>query len=296
MQACKFCQSKKIVKHGAKAGIQRYLCKDCNHHFYDNMVDFPRMRINSHAIITALNLYFNGLSTRKVAEQLLNIFGEQVSQSTVWYWIQKYSQLASEYAKTLTPTVSGKIHHDETMVKVDGSNKWFWEAIDEETRFLVASYLSDGRSIAETYQLFKRIKEGCGSRPHAIFVDGSNSYDMAFELAFESEPQKVAKVELVKRVGIKARETNNIVERLHGTLKDRLKPMRGMKQMKTAQILLDGYVTHYNFCRSHQAIKQTPAQAAKIQIKGWQQLIEQAQARKTKQQSQPQILEVKVRT
>ncbi|MBI2937188.1 MAG: DDE-type integrase/transposase/recombinase [Thaumarchaeota archaeon] len=41
--------------------------------------------------------------------------------------------------------------HDETVIKVDGNNKWFWEAIDEETRFLVASYLSDSRSLAQTY-------------------------------------------------------------------------------------------------------------------------------------------------
>jgi len=30
----------------------------------------------------------------------------------------------------------------------------------------------------------------------------------------------------VRRVGIKERETNNVVERLQGTLKDRLKPLR----------------------------------------------------------------------
>jgi len=34
--------------------------------------------------------------------------------------------------------------------------------------------------------------------------------------------------------GIRARETNN-VERLHGTLKDRLKPLRGLKSKETAK-------------------------------------------------------------
>jgi len=40
----------------------------------------------------------------------------------------------------------------------------------------------------------------------------------------------------VRKAGIKARETNNVVTRLHGTLKDRLKPLRRLKSEKTAEI------------------------------------------------------------
>ena len=32
---------------------------------------------------------------------------------------------------------------------------------------------------------------------------------------------------------------NNVVERLHGTLKDRLKPLRGLKSEETTKIWLD---------------------------------------------------------
>ncbi|MCL4437152.1 MAG: IS6 family transposase [Thaumarchaeota archaeon] len=283
MATCKFCQSADVVKHGMKGNLQRYLCKECGHHFVDNGNELPRMRVNQHIVVAAMNLYFEGLSVRKVQRQLRDILGEEVNQGTIWIWVQKFSALAAEYARTLTPTVSGKIHHDETVVKIDGSNRWFWEAIDEETRFLVASYLSNSRSLAETYQQFKRIKEGCNPQPNAIFVDGSNTYDDAFRFAF-GNPNKVSQPELVKRVGIRARETNNIVERLHGSLKDRTKPMRGLKSKATAQALLDGWVTHYNFCREHQSIKMTPAQAAGIEVKGWKNLIRLATTEKTKQE------------
>src|SRR5690606_13301448 len=88
---------------------------------------------------------------------------------------------------------------------------------------------------------------------------------------------KANRVELVKRVGIQARTTNNIVERLHGTLKDRLRPMRGLKNIEASKILLDGYVVNYNYVRKHQTIKKTPAQAAGIQItNGWSELIDRA--------------------
>ena len=55
-----------------------------------------------------------------------------------------------------------------------------------------------------------------------------------------------------------------------------------MKSTETAKILLDGWVTHYNFGREHQSIKTTPAQAAGIEVKGWKNLITEAQTQETK--------------
>jgi transposase-like protein len=51
-------------------------------------------------------------------------------------------QLVPEYTKTLSPSLSGKWHNDETLIRTEGRNEWFWETIDEETRFLVASHLN----------------------------------------------------------------------------------------------------------------------------------------------------------
>ena len=97
---CKFCQSPEVVKHGKKGTAQRYLCNSCNHHFVNNGIKFPRMRSNEHIIVTSLNLYFEGLSARKVQKQMNDIYGEELSQTTIWSWVQKYSKLAAEYAKT----------------------------------------------------------------------------------------------------------------------------------------------------------------------------------------------------
>ncbi|MEM2909209.1 MAG: DDE-type integrase/transposase/recombinase [Candidatus Bilamarchaeaceae archaeon] len=62
-------------------------------------------------------------------------------------------------------------------------------------------------------------------------TDGLRTYEKAFKKAFYSR-YKEDKVELIRRVGIRTRETNNVVERLHGALKDRLKSMRGLKSEK----------------------------------------------------------------
>ena len=93
-------------------------------------------------VLTALDLYFEGLSVRKVQRQIAKIFGVKVSQVAIWKWIMKYSKLVKEFVDTLKFELSGNFHVDETMIKCDGEYKWFWEIIDNETKFLVATHLS----------------------------------------------------------------------------------------------------------------------------------------------------------
>jgi hypothetical protein len=90
--------------------------------------------------------------------------------------------------------------------------------------------------------------------------------------------RKDTRVELVQRVGITARETNNIVERLHGTLKDRTRCMRGLKAYDSTKLLLEGWSVHYNCVRPHQSLGgKTPAQAARMNIpNNWKGLIDEA--------------------
>jgi hypothetical protein len=71
--------------------------------------------------------------------------------------------------------------------------------------------------------------------------------------------------------------------------------MRGLKNDKRSETLLDGYIINYNFCRNHQSIKTTPAQSAGLQTTGWKQLIENSQAHLMKQKRQVLEQEVKVR-
>jgi len=263
------------VKDGKVKGKQLYRCKDCKKRFYMNG-KFAKMRTDKHIIVTALNLYFDGLSLRKTQRNLKQIFGETVSQVTILDWIKKYSVLVKEYVRTLVPQLSGLWHEDETVVRCEGRNVWFWEMIDEDTKFIVSSHLSNTRTLKDTIAIFKKGLDQSKVKPRAVFVDGCNAYQRAFNKVFYSR-YKADRVELVQRVGIRTRETNNIVERLHGTLKDRTKPMRGLKGFESTNALLEGYTVHYNFVREHQSLGKTPAQAARTDAPStWKGLIEVA--------------------
>lgn len=277
MVRCKFCDSESVVKKGFVLGKQFYECKSCNHRFVDNG-SFAGMRTKSNVIASGISLYYDGCSLRKCQKQIAEIWGVKVSQVTVLNWIRKYSGFVEKFVETLTPQLSGKYHHDETVVKIRGHDKWFWEMIDEDTRFLVASHLSDTRTFEDTVIQFRKSMEIGKARPQAIFVDGSQVYNSAFNRVFYSR-YKVNKVELVQRVGIRARETNNVVERLHGNLKDRLRPMRGLKEKESSRQLLKGYVVNYNFVKPHSKLKgKTPAQVAGLDsnLNNWFSLIKTA--------------------
>jgi putative transposase len=279
---CKYCNSENVTKKGIRHNKQTYKCKDCGHIFVPNG-KFSRMRNDKNIIVAALNFYYDGLSLRKAQRNLEQIFGEKVSQVTILNWIRKYSRLVKEYMVSQVPQLSGLWHEDETMLQCEDRSIWFWEMIDEDTKFMVASHISNTRTFEDTVSIFKKGFEQSKVRPRAVFVDGSHVYNSAFNKVFWTM-RKDTRPELVQRVGMKARETNNIVERLHGTLKDRTKPMRGLKSYESTKLLLEGYSVHYNCVRPHQSLGgKTPAQAARMDVpNNWKGLIEQATRREAK--------------
>ena len=272
---CKYCQSTKIVKHGKANDKQRYLCKNCGHKFYGDS-SFPRMRTESRIISASIDIYFEGLSVRKIQTQIEKLYGVHVSQVSVFNWIMKYSTMVSQYVETLKPQLMGIYRVDETAVKCKGVQKWFWEIIDEQSKFMVSSHLSSARTKEDAIALFEKSVRVAKRNPVSIYCDGLPAYVDGYNKVFRTM-KKDGRPELVRNVGIRNVHNQNAVERLHGTLKDRLKPARGLKDEETVRTLLEGWSVHYNYVRKHQTIKMTPAQASGINMKNdWHMLVKEA--------------------
>lgn len=294
---CKYCDSEKVVKNGMKGKEQRYLCKDCGHKFIEGS-DFPRMRTESRIISSSIDFYFEGLSIRKIQTQIEKLYGIHVSHTTVLRWILKYSKLVSKYVETLSPQLLGIYHVDETAIKCKGVQKWFWDIIDEQTKFLVAGHLSGVRSTEECVELFEKSIRVAKRKPVSLYCDGLPAYVDAYNKVFYTM-KKDTRPELIRRVGIRNIHNNNSIERFHSTLKDRIKPTRGLKGEKTVRTLLDGWVVHYNYVRKHQTIKMTPARASGLNIKNdWHNLVKDAtkdEALKGERKKQQRLIEVVVK-
>src|SRR5271157_2356724 len=278
---CKNCESENIVKNGTVKGVQVYKCKICGHRFTEGS-DFPRMRTQSRIISSSIDLYFEGLSVRKIQTQIKKLFGVDVSQVAVWKWIMKYSALVSRYVETLSPQVLGVYHLDETAIKCKGVQKWFWEMIDEQTKMIVSSHLSHSRTTEDAIAVFEKSVRITKRKPTSIYCDGLPAYVDGYNKVFRTM-KKEGRPELIRSIGIRNIHNQNAVERLHSTLKDRLRPTRGLKDFETVKTLLDGWVVHYNYVRKHQSLKgKTPAQASGLNIPNdWNVLVKEATKEET---------------
>jgi putative transposase len=119
-----------------------------------------------------------------------------------------------------------------------------------------------------------------GKKPRVVNTDALGSYlDVNYGKGAEH------------RVGgpFDVENNTNLIERFHGTFKARTKVMRALKNLNTAHRFLDAWLVHYNYLRPHESLDgQTPAQAAAITYKNWDELSRNHKMGKTAE-TQPKV-------
>lgn len=275
---CKYCGSKDVVKDGVRNGVQNYWCKACQRKFAGNKA-LPGMRFPPDRIATALGLFYEGLSLQEIRRSVAQIYGDaQPSDSTVYEWVSRFTQEAVAEAKNHKAHTGPIWSADETVLDVAGGRTkvgaentiWFWDVIDEQTRFLLASHLSWTRTTQDARLLFVKAAQRSATMPKYIVTDKLRAYLDGIEQVFGADTVHV------QSEGMASRSHNNFIERFHGTLKQRVKVMRGMKNRATARIVLDGWLIHYNFFRPHESLRgKTPAEVAKVAFphKNWKDVV-----------------------
>lgn len=265
---CRFCGSENIERHGFRYNKdgkkQRYLCRDCNKRFVVND-GFCKTKYSPEIISQALDLYFKGLSLRKVRDHFEQFMNKNIHHTTVLLWVEKYTNIIDCYVKDLKPELGGVWHTDEMMIRAGGKWSWLWHTMDRETRFMVANLISDSRSVRDARNLFKKAKNYCHDKPDVMISDGLQSYNEAFKKEFYSN--KSPRPKHIRNAGIKKKVNNNMVERLNNSVREREKVMRGMQNNDTATVLMNGFRNYYNVLRPHMGIdNHTPAEMAGINL------------------------------
>ncbi len=269
---CKFCGSDNIVKYGIRNEIQDYLCRDCGRKF--NSKESPEgMQTPTEQISASLSMFYDGLSLSDIARHLAHTYNNPVNPSTVYRWVIKYTIKALALLEDLKPKVSDTWVVDETVLKVAGHKVWFWDIIDDGTRFLIASFLSQTRGMPDVVTVMRRAWERTDKAPKTIISDGLKVYPDGIDRVFGSYSKHI------QTKGFTEDINTNLIERFHGTLKERTKVLRGFKTLDTAELILDGFLINYNFFRPHMTLKnKTPAQVAGIEspVKNWTELVSYA--------------------
>jgi transposase-like protein len=186
---------------------------------------------NPRIITLALDLYFKGISLRKVADHVKQYHNVKVNGSSVLRWVQCFADEVAPFAdKHLAPQhTSGILHVDEMVVNVRKEEKeqsaWLWNIMYDATRFWITSKISQRRETADARAVFQDQKEMTGI-PKAVIHDGLPSYNEAFQKEYYT--MKNPRVKNIRSISVRNEGLNSRVERLNGTMRDREKVMRGM--------------------------------------------------------------------
>jgi transposase-like protein len=189
-------------------------------------------------IVLAVRWYLRyGLSYRDV-EELLAERGVQVDHVSVYRWVQRFTPLLIEAARPCRHTPGDRWFIDETYVKVSGRWVYLYRAIDQFGQ-VIDVLVSEKRDLAATRRFFIRALNTTRVTPVEVLTDKAAVYPQVLdELApgawHHTEPY-----------------ANNRVEADHGRLKSRLRPMRGLKQLRSARVISTGHAFVQNLRRGH---------------------------------------------
>ena len=198
---------------------------------------FVGFRFPPDVIMLAVRWYLRyGLSYRDV-EELLAERGIAVDHVTVYRWVQRFTPLLIDAARPCRHVLGDRWFADETYVKLAGRWVYLYRAIDQYGQ-VIDVLVSEKRDLAATCRFFTRAL-GHGSHPSAVTTDKAPAYP---RVLYELVP---AACHLTERYG------NNRIEADHGRLKARLRPMRGLKQLRSVRVISAGHAFIQNVRRGH---------------------------------------------
>lgn len=255
---CKYCGSKNLWLYGKYKGKQQFYCRDCKRKFTGNFA-LPKMRSPVSQVGDALQSYFSGMSLNEVKQNMEQQYDYSPSVSTIYRWLDRFIKQAHDKVKDITPNVGDTWIADETVIKINRKKHWLFDCIDAKTRFLLASHLSPNRGTREARALMEKAAERANKAPKVVMTDKLAAYLDGIELAFGAD------AEHKQGSPFDVQANTNLIERFQGTLKDRMKVLRGLKKLETAKKFIEGWLINYNYFRPHISLKgKTPARKAGI--------------------------------
>lgn len=271
---CEKCKSESIVKDGKRKTqnrglIQTYKCNDCGYRFVVND-GFKGMKNSPQKITLCLDLFYRGVSTRKIQEHLRAFYPHNSSWVSIYKWVIKYSKTISNFTDNLKLSVGKELQVDEMQYsrrkfpnKRGVDRNWFIDAIDCETRFMVSSEFVKQREQNNLKVVLKRAKDKTENQVKIVMTDGLPAYQRAVKSQFGFN--RFQKREIVHNVlNFSAGDGFNImIERLHNNIRQRTKTFRGFHgSIESANAIMKGWEIYYNFITKHQAINKCPYELA----------------------------------
>ena len=262
---CPRCLSSASWRYGRRGATQEYLCRGCGRKF-NNRGSPLGMRTPTDQLGAALSMFYEGLSLVEISRELGRSYSNPVNPSSVHRWVIKYTKQAMESLAGLQVQASNTWVVDETVEKVGGQDVWFWDVIDYNSLFLLASRLSRIRTVPDVETVLERAFEKSGTAPKSILFNGLVADSASIAQVFGTDCQHI------QSQGLTSKGNSSLIGQLRGSLKQRTRVMQSLKSLEKAALALSGFLIHYNFFRPNKTLKdKTPAAVVGLntQFKSW---------------------------
>ena len=269
---CKLCGSENVIRYGHYRGIQRWWCKNCQRKFADNNA-LPYMRTPIEHVSAAISMYYEGRSLNDIPRIMYQLHAVRTTPPSIYKWVIRFSKIAIEEANKNQINVGNTWLANENSVKINGKSHSLIDVIDPETRFLLATRPSKRRTAADFGQVMEFAESRAGMVPERILTNGWKGYQGGVDMTFGADVRHIQTFKIDKQIN-----SPKFLDYWHNTIKDRAKVMLHLKKEDHSQLILDGWLVHYNYFRMQKALNnRTPADIAKSSFKvhSWSELVNQ---------------------
>lgn len=188
------------------------------------MTHFKGKQFKKDIITVAVSYYLRyNLSYREVSE-IMNDRGITVCHTTIYRWVQEYSQVIYCLWKKRNRSAGDSWRMDETYIKVKGKWPYLYRAIDS-AGLTLDIWLRKSRNKQAAYSFFKRLIKQFGE-PRVLVTDKAPSLSSAFnrlklEREFNHTTHRTSKY------------LNNMIEQDHCPIKKRHKLYQSIRTAST---------------------------------------------------------------
>jgi IS6 family transposase len=155
----------------------------------------------------------------------------------VYRWVQRFTPLLAEAARPCRHAVGDRWFVDETYVKVAGRWRYVYRAIDQFGQ-VIDVFVSARRDTMAAHRFFQRAIGTTKVAPVEVVTDRAGTYPIVLQ-------------ELLPAAWHQPSSTPTTIECDDGRLKARLRPMRGLKQDRSARVIIAGHALVQNLRRGH---------------------------------------------
>jgi putative transposase len=194
------------------------------------MIEFKGSHFERDVILWAVRWYVAYPISYRQLEEMMEEHGVEVDHATLNRWVLKYVPLLEREFRAHKQPVGPGWRLDETHVRVKGSWKYLYRAVDKAGA--TVDFLLTAKRDRKAALRFLRKAMRWNGTPEKITVDKSGANTAAIE-SHNGETEAGIEIRQIKYL-------NNIVEQGHRAIKRLIWPMLGFKSFRSAATTLAG--------------------------------------------------------